>query len=309
MKFWLFCVAGLSVGLPACGSDSMSMGSTNAQARDPDTAPVVSVDRFSAAAGMLQVRNATNGLPAANAPIDFDSGPPFITEGFGPAGQKVQYYNFDVQPTTPIPIYAFFHKDGSPVDSQLNVIDLIPGSGGYSDFWRVMKVTVPNDYVANSVTSAMAIRSAGYAIETTDMLVNCPVVPKGTTAKLRLDGASPDLHRGWYRDQVVYYLDFEEAALKTDSGGNVPLAPIYVTFNENPPSGGPQTGFRSEMGSMQTHNVPSVLPGDPGYSPLWEVDVYDNADFDKVKDLSSAEMATILAMGVADVNCPIVSIK
>jgi hypothetical protein len=286
----------------------MSSASASAMARDPDKTPVVSVDRFSATAGMLMVRNASNGLPAPNAPIDFDSGAPFITLGLAPDGGPVRYYNFDVQPRTPIPIYAFFHDDGSPVDGQLNIIDAIPGSGGYSDFWNVVKVTVPNDYVPNSVTSADAIAKAGLRMDTTTMLVNCPVVPKGSTAKLRLKGASPDLHRGWYRDQVVYYLDFEEAPLVKDSAGQVPLSPIYVTFNENPPSGGPQTGFHTEAGSMQTHNVPATLPGEPGYSPLWEVDVYDNADFDKVMNLTSAEMANILATGAADVNCPIVSI-
>lgn len=309
MKIWALLAFGLPVGMLACGSDSSSPSAVSGKARDPDKTPVVSVDRFSSAAGMLMVRNDSNGLPAANAPIDFDSGPPFITLGLGPDGRHVQYYNFDVQPTTPIPIYVFFYADSSPVNGQLNVIDLVPGSAGYSDFWNVVKVTVPNDYVANSVTSADAIRNAGFQMTTTTMLVNCPVVPKGSTAKLRLNGASSDLHRGWYRDQVVYYLDFEEASLMTDSKGHVPLSPIYVTFNENPPSGGPQTGFLTEAGTQQTHNVPSTLPGEPGYSPLWEVDVYDNADFDKVMNLTSAEMAKILAMGAADVNCPIVSIQ
>ena len=168
---------------------------------------------------------------------------------------------------------------------------------------------VPDDYVPNSVTSADAIQSAKLRTEKTDMIVNCPVVPKDSTAKLRLDGASPDLHRGWYRDQVVYYLDFEEAPLKTDGAGDVPLSPIYVTFNENPPQGGPQTGFKTEASALQTHNVPATLPGDNGYSPLWEVQVYDNANFGQVMDLSSAMTAKILAMGAADVNCPIVSVK
>ena len=34
-------------------------------------------------------------LPAANAPVNFDQGP-FITKGFTPTGQSVEYYNFDV---------------------------------------------------------------------------------------------------------------------------------------------------------------------------------------------------------------------
>ena len=113
--------------------------------------------------------------------------------------------------------------------------------------------------------------------------------------------------RGWYRDQVVNYFSFEEAPL-TLTGGAVPVSPIYVTFNVNPdqPSGGPPSGFRTEDGSAQTHNVLGTVPGNPSYSPLWSVNVYDNADFADVGDLASAQAAHILASGVATVNCPVV---
>jgi hypothetical protein len=53
------------------------------------------VDRFSDAAGNLFQRSANPDLPAAGAAIDFDQAP-FITQGLGPAGQVVRYYNFDV---------------------------------------------------------------------------------------------------------------------------------------------------------------------------------------------------------------------
>ena len=58
---------------------------------------------------------------------------------------------------------------------------------------------------------------------------------------------------------------------------------------------------------MQTHNVPSTLPSDAAYSPLWDVNIYDNMDFEAVMDLATAEAATILVEHAADVNCPIVS--
>lgn len=297
----------------ACSSgDDDGMPNTAASSgRDPDTAPVVMVDRFSAKAGMLQVRTADNGLPGPNAPVDFDSGP-FITQGFGPRGEIVKYYNFDVQPAAPAPIYALFHADGSPVAGQLNVIDVLPGDAAYNDFWQVMKVTVPDGYVANSVTSAAEIRAKGYAIATTDTLVNCPVVPRGSTAKLRLNGESTALTRGWYRDQVVYYLNFLEAPL-TVAGDSVPTAPIYVTFNVNPdpadPTSGPASGFETEGAGLQTHNVATVLPGDDGYSPLWAVAIYDDADFDAVMDLATVRKAHVLEPDGPTVNCPIVSVE
>jgi hypothetical protein len=274
---------------------------------DPGTAPRASVDRFSEAAGTLMVRTEENGLPEANAPIDFDQGP-FVTQGFGPDGGVVRYYNFDVQSTTPAPIYVFFREgEETPVEGQLNVIDVIPGDEGYNDFWHVHRVTVPAEYEANTVTSAAALMEAGYDLEETDMLVNCPVVPDGSTATMRLGDEDSGLVEGWYRDEVVSYFQFTEAPLSASDGG-VPVSPIYVTFNKNPDEdgGGPPSGFKTEEMSDQTHNVVATLPGDAGYSPLWLVNVYDNADFDAVSDLDSATSVELLASGVATVNCPIV---
>lgn len=277
-------------------------------AKDPATATRATIDRFSDAAGHLQKRSASPSLPGPNQPVDFDQGP-FITAGFGPHGEKIRYYNFDVQPLKPAPIYVFFTQGGAlPVSGQLNVVDVIPGADGYNDFWQVNKVIVPDNYVANSVTSYAEIVNAGYSVQPTTMLVNCPIVPEGSTATRRVGGGATGLQTGWYRGMTVRYFSFEEKAL---SGGTVPLSPIFVTFNVNPnqPNGGPRSGFKTETGSGQTHNVTSTLPSDPGYSPLWMVDVYDNAAFDTVNNLATAGAATLLAPGAANVNCPIVEIK
>ena len=121
--------------------------------------------------------------------------------------------------------------------------------------------------------------------------------------------------RGWYEDQVVFYFDFSEKKLIVDvpkeGHPDVPLSDILVSFNVNPDEegGGPASGFRTESGTAQTHNVVETLPEDAGYSPLWDVDVYDNVDFDTVDDYDSASAADVLAEGVATVNCPIVSVE
>jgi hypothetical protein len=278
---------------------------------DPERAEAAEIDRFSEDAGMLMVRDDENGLPDPGEPIDFDSGAPFITMGFGPDGEVVQYYNFDVQPTDPAPIYALFHEgEDAPVSGQLNIVGVIPGDAGYNDFWRVNKVTVPDDYVANSITNVDDLMDAGFDMEELDVLVNCPIVPDGSTAELRIGDGSNGLVQGWYDDMVVYYFSFEEAPLEVTGRDEVPLAPIFVTFNVNPDEGGgPPSGFVTEDGSDQTHNVLTVLPEDAGYSPLWSVNVYDNADFDSVSDLDSVMDAEQLDEGVANVNCPIVSIE
>jgi hypothetical protein len=310
-RFSILLSAGLSLPLLAAGcgdNDSAPI------IHDPATAEHVEVDRFSESAGTLQVRTPDNGLPGPNQPVDFDR-EPFITRGLGPAGESVRYYNFDVQPSGPAPIYVLFREgESTPVSGQLNVVDVIPGDDGYSDFWHVMKVTVPADYEANTVASLAEIADAGYDIEATTTIVNCPVVPAGSTARLRAGGEPASLHQGWYQGMIVHYFSFEEAPLEVRAGA-VPIAPIYVTFNKNPSesdsSSGPASGFVTEAGSDQTHNVLTALPGDSGYSPLWSVNVYDNQAFDVVSDLASVEdeaQVSVLATGVASVNCPVVEI-
>ncbi len=52
----------------------------------------------------------------------------------------------------------------------------------------------------------------------------------------------------------------------------------------------------------------ATLPSDASYSPLWLVNVYDNAAFASVGDLSTATAAHQLGAGVAKVNCPVVAV-
>jgi hypothetical protein len=282
-------------------------------AKDPDTAGDVSIDRFSTSFAHLFVRTTDNGFPSANEPIDFDAIPAFNTHGLGPNGENTVYYNFDVLGTTPAPIYVLF-RDGesSSVSGQLNIVDVVPGDAGYNDFWLVNKVIVPANYVANTITSYSQIISMGYMITPTTKIVNCPIVPKGSVARLRfLQSESADLTRGWYKDKVVYYFNFFEKDLMAVNG-EVPTSDIYVSFNINPgiDGGGPASGFKTEdnMPTGQTHNVPETIPTDELYSPLWDVQIYDNMDFGSVSDLNSALAATLLAMDAATVNCPIVSV-
>jgi hypothetical protein len=276
----------------------------------PVVASYTKVDRFSKQAGQLFVRDSSSNLPGPNQPVDFDQGP-FITKGFGPMGQKVSYYNFDIQSTQPAPIYVLFNSSTmSPVDGQRNIINVIPGDTGYNDFWQIVKVMVPNNYVANSIRSFQNIEDSGFAMQSTDMLVNCPVVPEGSTAKMRLNGESPDLTMGWYKGKIVYYFNFSEKSLIIDQSGMIPESDIYVSFNINPgeDGGGPPSGFKTDS-TGRAHNVTGTIPSDSAYSPLWDVNIYDNADFDMVHDLSSAKNAKILVMGAAKVNCPIVSLE
>lgn len=292
----------------ACSSDQATGQPQSASATNPDSAPQAMIDRFSDAAGHLQKRSQSPSLPGPNAPVDFDQGP-FITQGFGPNGEVIKYYNFDVQPTVPAPIYVPM-KRGAAVAGQLNIVGVIPGDSGYNDFWQVVAVTVPDSYVANTLTSEEAVLASGYATQSTDMLVNCPIVPDKSTASLRAEGDSSGtgLTRGWYDGQVVHYFNFGEKAdgLKS-ANGKVPTSPIYVTFNDD--SMGPASGFETEPGSSQTHNVTATLPNSASYSPLWNVTPYPNANFASVNNAATAVTAAGSGAVAATVNCPVVSVE
>jgi hypothetical protein len=270
--------------------------------------PIV-IDRFSAAAGTLQVRTASNGLPGPGQPVDFDL-PPFITQSWGAAGEIIRYYNFDVQPTTPGSLYVFYAGD-QELTTQHRVVDGIPGQPGYSDFFRVVRVLVPAGYVPDELRDAAAIRRSGFALVVTSQIVNRPIVPAGSQARERLGGAPAAPEAGWYRGQRIQWFRFDEARLVAGPAEPVPTSPISVTFNRNPdqPGGGPTSGFRTEPGGEQTHNVASSLPGDVDYSPLWLVSVYDNAAFPAVHNEATVLAAPFKARNVATVNCPIVFVQ
>jgi len=283
---------------------------------DPDTAEKALIDRFSEDAATLMVRDATNELPGPGEPIDFDAAP-FITRGLAPDGRSAQYYNFDVQSIASAPVYVFFRKGAStPLEGQLNILDVIPGESGYNDFWNMIKVYVPDDYEANMITSYQQVIDFGLETERTNRIINCPVVPEGSSAHLRyLSSESSELVRGWYKNKIVYYFTFEEKQMMVNlpetGSPYIPISGIIVTFTVNPglPGGGPPSGMVTEDGSDQTHNVLETMPEDELYSPLWSVDVYDNADFENVTDWESASQANILATGVMHVNCPVVSVE
>jgi hypothetical protein len=95
-------------------------------------------------------------------------------------GTAVYYPDFGMNPATTAPIYAFItglDTDGNPifVEGQHNVIDVVPGDAGYSAFWQVNLVIVPDDYVAGTIKDLGGITASGYEMIQPGLVVNCPV--------------------------------------------------------------------------------------------------------------------------------------
>ena len=93
----------------------------------------------------------------------------------------------------------------------------------------------------------------------------CRWFPTSRKRACALNGESAELHRAWYRGKVAKFFSFDEAPLAA-AGGNVPLSPIYVTFNVNPgqPNGGPASGFRTEPNSRANSQRPVHAAGRRG---------------------------------------------
>lgn len=175
-----------------------------------------------------------------------------LTQGWDD-GNPVYYFDFGPNLVDTAPIYVFFYGDDTMVPGQRNVIDDIPGDTDYSAFWRVHKVTVPNNYVPNSATSYADIMTAGFPVTPTSILVNCPVVRTEDAPQVF------DTTSGWYRDATISYYSFSNPVPTSDGGSTVDAAPIYVLFYGD---GTPVAGQR---------NIVDVVPGDTGYSDLWNV--------------------------------------
>jgi hypothetical protein len=218
--------------------------------------------------------------------------------------REVKYYDFGTNTkldgasgVAVAPIYVFVHgmnADGTPdfVEGQQNIVDVRPGDDGYSDLWQVMLVTVPADYLPDSAKSKADIDAAGYAVTETDMFVNCPIVPAGST----LEGGKP-LVQGWYKGEEIFYPDF---------GMNSRAAiPIYVFIHGMNADGTP------DFVEGQNNIIDSV-PGDPGYSAFWLVTMVTAPDGYVPNSIRSASavMSSGFARTTTDmvVNCPVTTV-
>jgi hypothetical protein len=216
-------------------------------------------------------------------------------------GREVQYYDFGA--TTPLtegssvltaPIYAFvtgMDAQGNPhlVEGQHNIVGVVPGDEGYTDLWQVMLVTVGSDYEADSVKSVSGVMSGGFEVTETDMFVNCPVVPEGST----LEGGE-ELVQGWYNNEAVFYPDF---------GANPPVAiPIYAFITGMGADGSPQL-------VEGQNNIIDAVPGDAAYSAFWRVNLVMAPAGYVANTIKAAEEIREMQYAVEEtdmnVNCPV----
>ena len=71
--FLIFPILLFAAFISGCSENASTEPQNPPVVRDPNTAPKASIDRFSAEAGNLFVRDGSNNLPGPNQPINFDT--------------------------------------------------------------------------------------------------------------------------------------------------------------------------------------------------------------------------------------------
>ena len=303
----------IRVDLLARVSLPVETGAVDVLVNFPDFVPIVAIDRFSDSAAVFFLRSLKPSLPAADEPIDFDED--FLHRALGPNEEVVEFYHFDVQSRTPGRVYVLFDRRGDSIPSQLPLFDEIPGDAGYNDLRFVVEVSVSDlNYRANSITSVADLRQAGFDTTVTEKLWNCVMVPDGSSATRRFDPTDAvGLMDGWYRDQVVRYLLFEnpDSQAAIEFTGTEVSAPVMYAFLENDRD--INDGFAVDpMGA--THNVVTRLPTEEGYAPLWALRMFELDVFDRVTSVASAQdydrEDNVIDLGeVLIINAPVVSVE
>ena len=173
------------------------------------------------------------------------------------------------------------------VAGQHNIVDVVPREPQYTPLWRVTLVTFKKGVHHVLIRSADQVRRlkrrGKVTVKKTNTIVNCPVL-----------GFNQSKVTGYYKGGTVSYLDL--GPIKLASGNKV--APLWTVTN----------------GTSDQHNVINVVPGDKGYTPLWDINKVTWRDgvtprtLKSLADIQAAQAAGEVTVTSANmiVNCPVV---
>lgn len=211
-----------------------------------------------------------------------------VVKGFF-QGRTIRYFDFGPIKLRPGNAVAPIWSVTNGVAGQHNVVDVVPGSPGYTPLWRVVEVTWAQGATKRLLKSAADVRRAEAAgdvtLETTSTVVNCPVLGFG---QKRISGFSAG--------HTIRYYDL--GPVKVAPGNEV--VPLYAVAN----------------GVAGQHNVAgdTIAVGQTEYPPLWgifEVTWKSGArkrvltSFAAIQKAQAAGEVTIARTPLV-VNCPIV---
>jgi hypothetical protein len=220
--------------------------------------------------------------------------------------KKVTFYDFG--PSSPAigSLYTLitgYSDDGTPkvVDGQGDIFSTKRGDPTYSDFWELKLVTVPADYIPNSVKTAQEIADKKYDVKATGILVDQPQV-------LELDTISPNMDKlvGWANGEKVYsWRVAGDFVRDPNNPNNILVSNVYTII-----SGYDKNNIPLPIAGQQ--NIVDTTPGDENESPLKLLSFVKAATDYKPQTIQSADEIKLTGYETkssgAYVNAPIYSI-
>jgi len=173
------------------------------------------------------------------------------------------------------PVYFFEYQNGGTVTGQYPIVDVKPQDHGYTHFWELYNVTVPNSYTANTIKSLATLQRAQQAglatITDSKRAINGPLVARNVAITV-VDG-EPQFLPVWYRTETTTMAIFETNL----PGGIQPSITIWLIQRATDSCPLLEALCNKDLNHdsdlKDSNDLIGTTPGQPGYFPLWAVSI------------------------------------
>lgn len=178
------------------------------------------------------------------------------------------------------PVYFFQYQSGGAVSGQLPIIDAKPGDTGYTHFWEIWNVTVPNSYQPNTIKSLSTLNRAQQAglvtILDAKRVLNGPLVTRNV--RITVVNGEPLFLTAWYRDKTTEMAVFE-TNLPSGSQTSIPIWLVQKDSRCPLLEAVCNSDLNHDSDIKDSNDLIGPVAGQSGYFPLWAVSilhVYNN---------------------------------
>jgi hypothetical protein len=218
--------------------------------------------------------------------------------------RTVLYYDFGTVPMGVAPAQVLwpihgFDTRGNPVAirGQRPIFTTLPGLGDYSGLWRITYVVTADKVQPNTLRDtagvSAAVRARRAYVRESDVIVNLPLVARGTT--LARDTTTGML--GWFEGRDVQFFDFGAASAAPVS--------MWRFARGRDASGAPNL-------LPDQNSIVDSIPVSPAYPDVWAISIVDvDSTYvaNSLKSASAVQSANVrIASSVVQRNLPIVSV-
>lgn len=207
-------------------------------------------------------------------------------------GKSIQYYDFSQSSENVGNAYVLvtgFDANNNPIKvaDQKDIYDAKRSDADYTDFWRILYVTVPTNYQADSIKSSDDIEKSNWSIKDSGRVENRPQV-------LNDDKIEPDRPKsgGWVKGDAVYTWTFETNITRNSTD----VTKVATGIEYEPVTGYDAAGNPNRVSGQ--YNIVDTVPGQENYTParrLVYVEVpadYVANTFKSVDDVKNSKYTT-----------------